>query len=115
MTPAARLGFAFLVALALAAGGCSLQGESERCSVANGDNDCEAPLVCTRHELLTASAVDRCCPPDRAQATTSACAVTISGGTDAGSSPTEPLVDAGAPAAPDAGTDGGPDATSDAR
>ena len=96
MTSVARLGLAFVVALAVAAVGCSLQAEGERCSVANGNSDCESPLVCTKHELLTGSTVDRCCPSDRSQATTSTCAITFTGATDAGSSPTTPLVDAGA-------------------
>ncbi len=96
MSSATRLALVSLVGLALAAVGCSLQGEGERCSIANGSNDCEAPLVCTKRELLTGSTVDRCCPADRTQSTTASCAVTFTGGTDAGSSPTQPLVDAGA-------------------
>jgi hypothetical protein len=100
MTRATRLAFAALAslaALALGAVGCSQQAEGERCSVANGSADCEAPLVCTKRDLLTGSTVDRCCPADRAQATTAECAVTFSGAGDAGSSPSTPLFDAGAP------------------
>lgn len=99
MTRATRLAFvalASLVGLAVGAAGCSLQGEGERCSVANGSADCESPLVCTKRDLLTGSTVDRCCPADRAQASTAECAVTFSGASDAGTSPTTPLVDAGA-------------------
>ncbi len=83
--------------LAAATNGCSLQLEGERCSVANGNGDCEGSLVCTKHELLSQSPVDRCCPADRQQATTIACSVTFTGASDAGSSPTEPMVDAGSP------------------
>jgi hypothetical protein len=99
MIRATRLAFAALATLAglaVGAAGCSLQAEGERCSVANGSADCESPLVCTKRELLTGSTVDRCCPADRAQATTAECAVTFSGASDAGSSPSTPLVDAGA-------------------
>lgn len=117
MTSALRLGFATLVTLALATGGCTLQGEGDRCSVANGSNDCESPLVCTKRELLTGSTVDRCCPTNRAQSTTVECSVTFTGSVDAGTSPTEPLVDAGAPAtdaAPDAAAPSDAGATADA-
>jgi len=101
MNRATRLAFAALATsagLALGAVGCSLQAEGERCSVANGSADCESPLACTKRELLTGSTVDRCCPADRALATTAECAVTFSGASDVGSSPTTPLVDAGATA-----------------
>jgi hypothetical protein len=98
MIRATRLAFAALASLAglaLGAVGCSLQAEGERCSVANGSADCESPLVCTKRDLLTGSTVDRCCPADRSQATTAECAVTFSGASDAGTSPSTPLVDAG--------------------
>ena len=118
MTLPLRHGLALIATLALGTSGCSQQGEGDRCSVANGSNDCEAPLVCTRRELLTASTVDRCCPADRAKAGTVECSVTFTGSVDAGTSPTEPLVDAGtsandgASAHPvDASVDASPDAT----
>jgi hypothetical protein len=110
---AALATFAGLAGLALGAVGCSLQAEGERCSVANGSADCESPLVCTKRELLTGSTVDRCCPADRAQATTAECAVTFSGASDAGSSPTTPLVDAGT-AATDSGARADGASTADA-
>ena len=113
MTFALRLGLASFVTLALAASGCTLHGEGDRCSVANGSNDCESPLVCTKRELLTGSTVDRCCPADRTQASTVECSVTFTGSVDAGTSPTQPLVDAGS-AASDAAVDAGSDAGSDA-
>jgi hypothetical protein len=107
MTLALHHGLALLVSLALAVSGCSQQGEGDRCSVANGSSDCEAPLVCTRRELLTGSTVDRCCPADRAKATTTECSVTFTGSVDAGTSPTEPLVDAGTARADASTADGG--------
>lgn len=110
MPRSTRPGLALFVALALAAVGCSLQAEGERCSVANGNGDCEGALLCTKHEQLTGTTVDRCCPTDRSQATTTECAITFTGSSDAGSSPTEPLVDAGSSTATDAGTDAAADA-----
>lgn len=116
MTLALRHGLALFVTLAVAASGCTQQGEGERCSVANGSNDCESPLVCTRRELLTASSVDRCCPADRAQASTVECSVTFTGSVDAGTSPSQPLVDAGVSATDAATSDASasPDAARDA-
>jgi hypothetical protein len=116
MTRATRLALAAFVSLAglgLGAVGCSLQAEGERCSVANGSADCESPLVCTKRDLLTGSTVDRCCPADRSQATTAECAVTFSGASDAGTSPTTPLVDAG-PAVTDAANAADAASTTDA-
>lgn len=107
MSRSVRLGLALLVALASFAVGCSLQAEGDRCSVANASGDCESPLVCTKRELLTASTVDRCCPADRSTATTAECAVTFTGNVDAGSSPTEPLVDAGSSTADAGASDSG--------
>lgn len=55
----------FAVALAAGAlltliGGCSLQGEGERCSLQkNGNADCDEGLVCTAF-----GGFDRCCPPE---------------------------------------------------
>jgi len=50
-----------LCAYGLTAGGCSRQGEGERCDHAeNGDDDCDEGLQCVTPR---GSTVDRCCPP----------------------------------------------------
>lgn len=41
---------------------CGRQGEGERCSLQNGDNDCDGSLVCTPASRLRGDGVDRCCP-----------------------------------------------------
>jgi hypothetical protein len=48
------------------AGGCSRQGEGERCDrlKAGGDGDCDSGLVCTLCGDLQDGLTDRCCPPD---------------------------------------------------
>ena len=87
-----RLGALGLVALSLAlsTGGCSRQGEGERCDkTANADNDCEDGLICTPKV-----GADRCCPPDGAPIDDSRCSAAnapsggITGGTDSGGSST---------------------------
>lgn len=46
------------------AGGCSRQGEGERCdSWKAGDTDCDSGLVCKLCEDLQDGTTDRCCPP----------------------------------------------------
>jgi hypothetical protein len=92
--PAARRALAFgLVFLVTGsfAGGCSRQGEGERCDLAaNGDGDCDDGLIC----VSKVGNVDRCCPPEGAEPGDSRCAVanappggstggTSSGGTNA--------------------------------
>jgi hypothetical protein len=87
---AARHALAFgLVVLvtALSAGGCSRQGEGERCDLAaNGDDDCDEGLIC----VSKVGNVDRCCPPDGADIGDSRCSVAnappggSTGGTSAG-------------------------------
>lgn len=43
--------------------GCQIQREGERCSLFNGSNDCQDPLVCTAASSLSADdGVNRCCP-----------------------------------------------------
>jgi hypothetical protein len=46
------------------AGGCSRQGEGERCDFikAAGSGDCDSGLVCKRCEELQDGTTDRCCP-----------------------------------------------------
>jgi hypothetical protein len=46
------------------AGGCSRQGEGERCDYfkAAGNGDCDSDLVCKRCEELQDGTTDRCCP-----------------------------------------------------
>jgi len=48
------------------AGGCSRQGEGERCDrlKAGGDGDCDSGLVCTLCGELQDGLTDRCCPAD---------------------------------------------------
>lgn len=47
------------------AGGCSRQGEGERCDwrKAGGNGDCDSGLVCKLCEDLQDGTTDRCCPP----------------------------------------------------
>ena len=47
------------------AGGCSRQGEGERCDLrkAGGDGDCDSGLVCKLCTELQDGTTDRCCPP----------------------------------------------------
>jgi hypothetical protein len=76
-----RLRPALLLAVTLASLGsllapsaCSSQGEGQYCSSANGNNDCQDGLICKDApglpDQLNSS---RCCPPDPAIATVSAC------------------------------------------
>jgi hypothetical protein len=63
-----RFGLLLFTALAFAlagAGGCSRQGQGERCDFKNaGDADCDDGLVCVRKEELSLNdGADRCCPP----------------------------------------------------
>jgi len=52
----AAVAFALLV-------GCQIQREGERCSLLNGDHDCEEGLVCTAASSLSGDdGVNRCCP-----------------------------------------------------
>jgi hypothetical protein len=113
---------------AIAPVGCSSQGEGERCNVlsdSNGNEDCQQPeLVCTPAGQLNGNdhSTDRCCPPDRSQATTFVCQAQSAGGIDAAAPPVDAgdggagdvNVEGGNPdATPDGETDGGPDASTD--
>ncbi|NUQ79186.1 MAG: hypothetical protein HUU21_37205, partial [Polyangiaceae bacterium] len=53
---------AFLPIFAFATS-CGLQGEGERCSVDNFNEDCGTGLICTSGEDLAAQS-DLCCPPE---------------------------------------------------
>jgi hypothetical protein len=66
--PRHALAFVLAVSAVLSlGGGCSRQSEGERCSLENGDEDCDSGLVCTPASELQQGQqdeVDRCCPPD---------------------------------------------------
>jgi uncharacterized membrane protein YgcG len=52
-------------AVASVMGGCSRQGEGERCDFKNaGHADCDDDLICTLCGKLQGSTVDRCCKAD---------------------------------------------------
>jgi hypothetical protein len=81
-----------LLALTLS-GGCSRQGEGDRCDFdTNGNADCDDGLVCIKSTLLLSNdKADRCCPAS-GSASDSRCALNTgstgsggSGGSDAGS------------------------------
>ncbi|MDP9033621.1 MAG: hypothetical protein M3O50_02350 [Myxococcota bacterium] len=96
---------ALMPLLAVTFGACSSQGEGERCGPEAGNagaDDCQSGLICVRTN--NTNAVYRCCPSDRTQATTSACA--LPGTTDANSSVPEAATSA--ETSSDA-TDTGPD------
>lgn len=59
----------------LALSACSNNGEGERCEIDNNNDDCENGLVCLAARELPQgfNGGDRCCPPDRTQATHAAC------------------------------------------
>ena len=60
---------------------CGKQGEGQRCDVANGNDDCEDGLVCTKKKDL-GTLSDICCPPAGVPASDLACAGGLK--TDAG-------------------------------
>ncbi|NLE86169.1 MAG: hypothetical protein GX607_07210 [Myxococcales bacterium] len=75
--------------VAFASGGCSRQGEGERCSLLNGNEDCSGSLVCTPANELRGGddRVDRCCPAeDRTDAVPSCRPRTGSGAPTGGTS-----------------------------
>lgn len=81
---------------------CTNQGEGDRCSTLNGNDDCQDGLVCTPGSALNPPQnTDICCPSDRSQATTTVCSI---GAGDGGQAP---LPDAG-------GSDVGSDTATDA-
>jgi hypothetical protein len=65
--------------VALAA--CNNQNEGERCDSLNGNEDCDQDknLTCVPAAQLTNTISDRCCPVDRAQATSAVCKTPVSG------------------------------------
>lgn len=94
---------------------CSNAAEGERCEIDNGNDDCQDGLVCTQIANQNGA---RCCPPDRAQATTGVCQqqVQVPNGdaepsADTGPSPDVAVTDTGADADAEAAT---PDADADA-
>ena len=67
--------------LTVGAGGCSAQGEGDRCTFfnnsadpsVNGTDECQDGLVCMAAFNTTQFPYDRCCPPNLAAATVPAC------------------------------------------
>ncbi|HLM72948.1 MAG TPA: hypothetical protein VK459_09660 [Polyangiaceae bacterium] len=57
------LSLAALLPISVFATSCGLQGEGERCSVDNSNDDCTTGLLCTAGKDLAAQA-DLCCPPE---------------------------------------------------
>lgn len=76
---------------------CSKQGEGERCESANGNDDCESPLLCK-----AIGNGEICCPDDKAAATTAECRGGSPATTDSGTA-----TDTGAPTDTGAKTDTG--------
>ena len=73
---------------------CAKQGEAERCSRSNGDDDCQGGLTCVLRGGISSTI---CCPPS-GQETTVECRgeyqATIDSGSD-GAKETAPIVDTG--------------------
>ncbi|HEU5076815.1 MAG TPA: hypothetical protein VFU02_21645 [Polyangiaceae bacterium] len=71
----ALAGFVLLLA-------CSRQGEGDRCSTENDDNDCESGLICIEARDLRGGSdeVPRCCPPDGEAISDGRCTRLIGGG-----------------------------------
>jgi hypothetical protein len=95
------------ISLAVLAPSCSNQGEGERCSQLgdNGGNDeCQSGLQCTAASAIgpNAGGVDRCCPVDLRQATTTGC---MTGGSASVADAAPPGQEA-APPEQDAGSEG---------
>lgn len=116
-----------LVAILTLGGGCSNQGEGERCDTRgqnNGTDDCQSGLQCFKPSDLngvptTDQYTGRCCPPDRTRATTDVCRL---GSTPVGADAAPPadaslpdvqVSDSGADTAPPSDT-GAPDTGTDA-
>jgi hypothetical protein len=72
-----------LASVAALTGGCSRQSEGDRCSITNGDADCNSGLVCTQASDLQSGGdgVDRCCPPAGQGFSDSRCTPRTGGGT----------------------------------
>lgn len=68
---------------------CSRQGEGDRCSTENDDNDCESGLVCVDWRQLRGGEADhvpRCCRPDGEGVGDGRCTRLIGGGSGGTSS-----------------------------
>jgi hypothetical protein len=97
---------------------CSDQGEGERCDLANGNNDCQAGLVCKPPtEVHVNGDYDVCCPLDPNKATPGSVCATGSSSLGDSSAP-EPdsgdeSSDAGTDTTTEAGADGETDASND--
>lgn len=115
---------ASVLAVIAFASACSNNGEGERCQADNGNDDCLDGLTCIPKGQLVApfNSADRCCPFNRAQATTQACkpgtgtignnppdGSTEGGGTDSGSDTGTDAADSGNDAA-ETSTDAADDA-----
>ncbi len=123
MSPRARRGrFVGIVLSSMIAGfgaliACSDSEEGERCEEANNSADCAEGLRCTAVGLSSS----RCCPPDRANATTAVCALTASQGGEVPPDAAEAAATTDAPAdtrqvessATETGTDAAADADAD--
>jgi hypothetical protein len=75
-----------VIAAGLVVAACSDEGEGQPCDPRagnNGSDDCQSGLTC---QLIENTQGNRCCPPDRSQATTPECALP-SGGVDASPAP----------------------------
>lgn len=86
--------FTFSLALlcTMVLGGCSRQQEGERCSLSNGNDDCEGNLICTNATLLRQGddEVDRCCPENLESTSVSQCARRTASGDGDGDGDTGP-------------------------
>lgn len=103
------LPFSIALLSQLVIGGCSRQAEGERCSLSNGNDDCEGNLICTNATLLRQGddEVDRCCPENLETTKVSECARRTASGND-GAEPDEGAGGAPAAGAGGAAADGDP-------
>ncbi len=86
------LGAAAILLVGISFAGCGQQGEGERCSRDNNDEDCQPGMTCITPIGGTSSA-QVCCPPIE-QATTPECKRTVTT-TDTGAPETTPPTDTG--------------------
>lgn len=87
----------------IAVAACSNMDEGERCQVANNNDDCADGLICLPATQVNSAynTSDRCCPPDRTQATHPACKL----GQNPVAGDSAPPPDTGPVTTPDAQTD----------
>ncbi len=73
-----------LGALALSLTGCTRQAEGDRCSLDNGNDDCDGSLVCTASSGLRDGddGVDRCCPKAGDGTVDQKCTIFLGSGTE---------------------------------